>query len=150
MTTSTDQSYATLRAKWCQMQPRERDAAVAEQVMGIKRRQVRVRATDIFADVWTHGVQTLADGQWTLEELQNYGAPRPYSTDPTADYAVLKHVRETWSVEDQCDFHNKLLLVWSSKYNSRSISFAQVSQHMRYEPGDYSFAAWAVKQQQPT
>lgn len=60
-----------------------------------------------------------------------------YTSDPSADYEVLKHVRETWSAEQQNKFDDALediMIAHTGKYPNAWHSIL-------YEPGDWSRAA---------
>lgn len=58
-------------------------------------------------------------------------------TDPAADYAVLRHVRETWDTDAQYRFAQAL----AELYRPRKEGNHPI---LRYMPGDYSRAALAV------
>lgn len=98
------------------------DAEVAEKVMG-----------------W-HSVHTERHG----EEWHAYGLPPDkefdctpvpkFTTDPTADYAALARVRETWDYAARERMDTELARVWD----------ARGLEHLAYEPGDYSRAALAA------
>lgn len=93
---------------------RELDALVAKKVMG-----------------WIHG----PDG-WLIP----FGMPAKktglsqFTTDPSADYEVLKHVREHWNTAQLLHgFDSALVDIWNSR--------RRIETMVCYEPGDYSKAA---------
>lgn len=59
------------------------------------------------------------------------------SSDPAADYEVLRHVRETWDTDAQYQFAHAL----AELYRPRKEGNHPI---LRYMPGDYSRAALAV------
>ena len=81
---------------WEDLAPHERDALVAEHVMGV---------------------------------------PSAYSTDPSADYEVLRRVRETWDKHAKWSFREALWRIWTDR---EDIAHTAV---LLYQPGDYSIAA---------
>lgn len=146
---------------WEEMTERERDAAVAREVMGATvmhglnpfdgwsdlfevnpipydKRLVGPRCPEIWA-------QKTEDG-WDL-------VPR-YSTDPAADYEVLRHVRDTWGndcsegwSEEKWDaFRWKM---FENMRRNRRISNRNIDHIADYEPGDYAWAALEALRSRP-
>lgn len=79
-----------------------------------------------------------ADVTWSLSGKIDFACPH-YSTDPSADYRVLKHVREKWSDADFDRFDTMLDLILGEHESKRDTLFCS----SLYEPGDYSLAALA-------
>lgn len=96
------------------------DARVAEKVMGW---QWCSEATERPGDIWL-----------------------PHFTgDPTADYSVLVHVRETWIFSKRRAFARDLVKLWQTRVPlPNGEAEAMPGAAMRYLPGDYSRAALAV------
>lgn len=61
------------------------------------------------------------------------------TTDPSADYEVLKHVRETWPRSEWLEFSEALGDMWCKRATVEVETSFGVGG--RYEPGDYSRAA---------
>lgn len=76
--------------------------------------------------------------------------PAPYATDPTTDYLVLCHVRETWSNKSQFAHRNQLQSMWYDRGLEREKAAGKmlVFGPNQYEPGDYARAALAALEQQ--
>ena len=113
------------------MSERELDAEVARKVMGW---EVHFRNTAFWVDA--------ADANKLCDRvLASVGDWRP-STDPAADYEVLKHVREQWDAEPQAEFKAALEDIWQPRSRSRGglIHFYILA----YAVGDYSRAALAA------
>lgn len=68
------------------------DELIAEHVMGIKPRDVRVRGGDRAVRVWTDNPH-LSDGTHSGESLLLYGCVRPYSDEVEAAWEVVEWVR---------------------------------------------------------
>jgi hypothetical protein len=69
-----------------------------------------------------------------------------YSADPAADYAVLKHVRETWGIDEVFAFLNALQAAQSKRMRGASDNVPHgLSWQLFYEPGDYSRAAVSAR-----
>lgn len=133
-------------ATWDEMTPRERDAWVAENVMGWEREPDEQHPG---ANVAWFKPPVGQRGENTGTTILSSTA-KPFTTDASADYLVLQKVRETWTgepVETFCDAlfwiiqnedrkkrHGSTLMdpdwVWKSSW----IAW--------YEPGDYSHAAY--------
>ena len=98
---------------------REIDARVAELVMGWKPDKKNSGA-------WIPpGKEPLRSGYYTAQ-------PGSFTTDPAADYEVLKHVREKWGSTAVGHFIANLGDMWGERgYNCA----------LWYQPGDYNKAA---------
>lgn len=133
-------------ATWDEMEPRERDAWVAENVMGYV--WFRFRR----GDGSTHEILMQEFGKRQCEALKMHttvesgpcddsdtsGAPQ-YTTDASADYLVLKRVRDTWD--------EKMLWNFGQRFHGitgiRAVTDSQQGVFaVMYEPGDYSHAAY--------
>lgn len=125
---------------------RELDALVAEKVMGW---QWYVDLDDVASKI--HGYRYLHKGvpHWSRKASGNepiwhdhiYGLPE-FTTDPAADYEVLKHVRERWSLQDKTVFEDALSTLFADKFRrDRTGSIVSWNTSCLYEPGDYSMAA---------
>jgi hypothetical protein len=102
---------------------RELDALVADKVM-----------------CWTPA--DLTDGRilWAVPGNRTAWSVPPFTTDSSADYLVLKHVRENWSDLKLWDeFCIQLHILQSARSHPRGF-LPQWHQGM-YEPGDWSKAA---------
>ncbi len=64
------------------------------------------------------------------------------SKNPTDDYAVLKHVRETWGrdIVKMDHFRFLLTLVWRKRFVADD-STCHCPEELQYQPGDYARAA---------
>lgn len=62
--------------------------------------------------------------------------------DPTLDYRVLKHVRDTWGCDEVCRFRDELQKLWERRAEQRCVNGRYVCGPNQYEPGDYSHAAY--------
>jgi hypothetical protein len=100
------------------------------------RRELNERiATEILG--WRRSRAEYGEAPWILPDGVTAWTVRYFTTDPTADYEVLRHVRETWEQGMIHRYGEALYRIW----RHRSM-FMDVG--MRYEPGDYSRAALAV------
>lgn len=106
----------------------ELDARVAVEVMGWRRSS---RRSDHSNELWWDG----------LGEDSGITPLRPFSTDPTADYKVLKVARE-WPSEKKEAFCEALLDIWCCRSKTHGRRFWPLA--LYYEPGDYSRAALDV------
>lgn len=129
-----------MTAKWEEMQPRERDAWIAENVMGyvwfrFERRDGSRRATLMTETSKRQCEQISLDGCKVVagpcEEVDASGAPN-YTTNASDDYLVLEKVRETWNIVRITEFESRLFEL------QRHRSLPSIS----YQPGDYSHAAF--------
>ena len=77
-----------------------------------------------------HHPWTRPDG-WGFSDVPHFG------TDPSADYEVLKHVRETWSTEKFTLF----IKAFESRVSTHAAVPREVNSWAMYIPGDYSRAA---------
>jgi len=134
---------------WQEMEPRERDAWIAEHVMGF----VAYYGLDAYDGKQdTHSPYCL----WGTPEYiaswsdmfgessapngcePTYASLPHYTTDPAADYSVLEKVRDTWgdSTGFQTDrFIECLEFIWGMTHWGEANPIA-------YQPGDYSHAAF--------
>lgn len=122
---------------------RELDARVAELVMGWRRWVPPAIAP--YARLFEPGFNMARNG-WDqsdsapLYEVLDHDAPL-YTTDPSDDYEVLRHVRETWDTDAQYRFAHAL----AELYRPRKEGNHPI---LRYMPGDYSRAALAVMEEE--
>ena len=120
------------------MEPRERDAWGAEHVMGWQRVEIALNA-----------IATI-DNRFTPDFMGSYNGTRtvvhPYSTDASADYEILKKVRETWDWKWLMAFENHLVTVQESYAKDKDDpgSWHDFSQ-LLYQPGDYLHSAWLAE-----
>ena len=73
--------------------------------------------------------------------------PAPFTSNVATDYRTLCHVRETWDLNRQADFLQKLADIWGTKMNDqygKPQDTVWCVSELRYEPGDYSLAALQV------
>lgn len=122
---------------------RERDAMVAEKVIGWPRHEVRIKGSTDTVTVWTDN-PAIADGVWSMNELRLYGTPPEYSTEVDADYAVLVKVRETWATEAKMVFARILRELWGSRPSWCECIFNNGDLPLAYLPGDYALASLAA------
>lgn len=101
---------------------REEDAEVAEKVFGLQ-----------INKLFTHD-----DYDPILVLAADNKPPAAYTTDPSADYEVLKHVRENWEDGPRLKFCDELNEIWASR---ALLSQWHNSWEQFYEPGDYAKAA---------
>ena len=127
----SDKEIETLRRE----KPQEFDALVAERVFGAKR---IATAEEIGMAVIQKApfIFTADDG----EVFTAFGSSkwRP-SIDPAADYAVLKHVRETWDIVRLRSLRYQQFLVVQQRDGVSGKDWWDVI--LNYQPGDYSAAA---------
>lgn len=69
---------------------RELDALVAEKVMGVPRREIRIKGETNTHPVWTES-RWFQDGQQDRYQMEAFGGPKPYSTDVAAAWALAQH-----------------------------------------------------------
>ena len=122
-----DTDYATMPAGL------ELNALIAEKVMG-----------------WRHdsaGYWLDADGEQVAWSAQNVRAaiyPEAVwspSTDPTADYEVLCHVRKTWTPVAISRFAWELAMLWEARVDNKSVVAARAfAGDINYLPGDFARA----------
>jgi hypothetical protein len=134
---------------WDEMEPRERDAWVAEHVMGWTwiaywkgaKRDVRVRA--LFEPGKCLGKIDDPECPWGCitpagdEPAEIYSGAQ-FSADANADILVLKHIAATWPHEKTNAFVNALTTIRWPRSNV-SVAF---SLELFSEIGDYSHAAY--------
>lgn len=128
---------------------RELDAKVAEKVMGWKLFPVGYEGTDdetpeqkdYDIELRKAGIETVGWYAWTGSNVflwsDSLGECYKFTCDVSADYMVLKHVRETWTDRQKDDFDNALediMIEKHAKYPNQWFSIL-------YEPGDWSRAA---------
>lgn len=63
-----------------------------------------------------------------------------YTSDPAADYEVLRRVRETWSYALNAEFARQLERMWKDRLYAGAIGPFS-SWACSYQPGDYARAA---------
>lgn len=85
--------------------------------------------------------ESFSDDKWLGVSL-----PNPFKSADD-DYAVLKHVRETWdgSLKEQSKqlaFGAELIRIWNGRCSTGDFIYPSVM----YKPGDYAVAACRVKQ----
>lgn len=122
---------------------REVDAKVAELVMGWGWFLIHSGGFAYLCDPKSDGLTGFINGQDKpapvgTERLDDVETSFPFlpefTTDPTADYAVLVRVRETWDYAARERMDTELARVWD----------ARGLEHLAYEPGDFSKAALAA------
>ena len=124
---------------------RELDAEVAEKVMGWKK-----------GDKWQTPVMDLrGDERRSLDHLRRRNWYRPdgaksffdaiphYTTDPSADYEVLKHVRDNWRGDLWTLFRQELASILIAREQAAEDETESIITNcaVLYKPGDYSRAA---------
>lgn len=68
------------------------DIAIAEKVMGVPRRAIRVKGSTEYVTVWSDS-PWFHDGQQLKTALQEYGKPRPYSTEIAAAWTIVEKLK---------------------------------------------------------
>ena len=101
------------------------DAKTAEMVMGF------VPLQDFPSQAWR-----TQDNEVRTTDVTSFNRFSP-SVDCNSDYEVLKHVRETWTLEQVKDFHRELSKLWEQESE-------WPGSYMAYKPGDYSRSALNV------
>jgi hypothetical protein len=144
----------TASKTWEEMAPRERDAAVAREVIGLSHVMHGLDPMDGWATVPEINPipydPRMADRGciegWYHRTEDGWSHVPHYSTSAAADYAVLKHVRETWGLSAQCDkawaFQNRLQEMWLAR--RPGVLAPPYIVACLYEPGDWSRAALAA------
>lgn len=137
---------STAHEKWAAMTARERDAWVAEHVIGWRwitdGRRCLLQPPERIATMLPEYVfmfSQIADKVWEI-----HGLVPSYTTDASADYLVLTHVRETWDESALRAFawHFHSITGLRSRTDAQRAVFA-----LMYEPGNYSHAAYLVIQE---
>ena len=143
----------TAKAKtWDELtDPRERDAAVAERVMGWEWRTYGPGFSHSGHIRWMDRpdapngpcgpdiVTATGDEPAAVDGLR--WVPK-FSTDPAADYAVLEHVRREWLFSRRQAFVRALHETWRARPLGPGKPQAWPDCAMEYRPGDYSEAAY--------
>jgi hypothetical protein len=152
------------------MTERERDAAVAECVMGRRfwserRGDYKLAVMDVrlagypkgsWHEPWkmsrSKSTERYERISWSEAAAMGYHGTGPahYTTDPADDYLVLGHVRENWDEMEVLKFSQSLdfiqktrALEYDASHGSiRSAFIGTVQIVMFMEPGDYSHAAF--------
>lgn len=106
---------------------RDLDRAVAERVFGRDPLQAR------------HGLHEDGDIEYHWGYPAGHSTAPHYSTDPVADYEVLRHVREKWTDAKSTAFVKACYDLWN-----RERGTIGEAAWVDYEPGDYSRAALAA------
>jgi hypothetical protein len=75
---------------------RELDAIVAERVMGIAPRDVRIKGETNTVRIYSDNL-ALADGLWERKDLEWYGSPPRYSTQIETAWQLVERMRELGS-----------------------------------------------------
>ncbi len=122
------------------MDPRARDAMVAERVFGFSwwLSSVTRRRAIFPAQKVPQWFQERAEGNEPFCSDHDLTVPR-YSTDPAADYAVLEKVRTTWSPVQRQQFADALWELWQGRAG-RGIE-SSLAVPTVYAPGDYALAS---------
>lgn len=107
------------------MNDRILDARVARRIMGWKPHIVQERRSNTRADAAN---PMIPDVPW-------------YTSDPAADYEVLKRVRATWSPALNVEFARQLERIWKDRFYAGMTLPLLSSWVCCYQPGDYSRAA---------
>jgi hypothetical protein len=138
MATTSEEAAKPEAFDWDAATARERDCWVAEKVMGW--RQVSIPPVE-HAFAKCEGREP-DPGPWRVmpgyDPITALKSVPEYTTDPAADYEVLKRVRETW--EDTSDFHHALSEIWGFRH-FRTKHMLWVNP-LLYEPGDWAHAAY--------
>lgn len=135
----------TTRAEVLKLVGCELDAAVAERVMGWL-----VVVSDDGEDWyerqvtrWPCLIQHREGGQWLSRHdrvgMSGHDENWSPSSDSAADYAVLKHVRETWDGARVARFERAIESILGGR--DRYAGNWKLLPLLLYEPGDYSLAA---------
>lgn len=111
---------------------RELDARVAEFVMGIHLIHDTAQVPDYYRGMGPYWAPPVGEPGFA----EHWPIPH-YTSNPAADYEVLRRVRETWLHNEQYLFANAL----AELYRPRKEGNHPI---LRYIPGDYSRAALAV------
>ena len=122
--------------KWEDMEPRERDAWVAESVMGWR---PYWETAPLEGEIWM-----LPPGK--SHAVESEIAP-PFTTDASADYLVLQKVREMWACPAAKRNERSLLYMFAEhlheiQYARKDGCMGNEITPVFYEPGDYSHAAY--------
>ena len=117
---------------WEAATPRERDAWVAENVMGYDMANPPI--IPVF-DFTGRPFRELIDDWWPT-----------FTTDPSADYAVLKHVRETWGKVELYLFDNAVLGLLGKPLGPY---LSRPTYYVHYTPGVWSHAAYLTLTSEP-
>ena len=128
---------------------RELDAAVAEVIFGWRWYAAAWGSLRFLGNPnWTedspetpHWPLTEASTKLPLCDDWQRSVPR-YTTDPTADYSVLKHCRDNDSDGEWTEFGCSLYDLWHSR-SARGMNASGGLTWMPYEPGDYAKAKLA-------
>jgi hypothetical protein len=108
---------------------RELDAKVAENVLGFPR---------------TSSNQLCPPGTKMPPHWHALACVSNFTTNASADYEVLKHVRETWDRHKQESFTGRLNDLWTARNKyPEAWMYEELDQNcpLFYEPGDFSKAA---------
>jgi hypothetical protein len=131
---------STATEKWAAMTARERDAAVAQSVMG-----------------WVAFPYSMPDGKGGWEtrlcppsnvHITTCDTFPRYTTDPSADYEVLKRVRESKWIDDREEAYNMFWNSLAEILRSRDPYYRDTENQnelyymLEYRPGDFSHAAF--------
>lgn len=143
---------------WEEMEPRERDVWVAEHVMGWEWIVMRVPEGPFryLCPPDRETAEVCRIPEWVETSDHDWRGPRAngdervtsqtgrmmrYTTDASADYEVLRHVRETWGPKAASEFMDGATSIWAARRAAmyRGLSYNDA---LMYEPGDYSHAAY--------
>lgn len=136
-------STKTAAETWVEMGPRERDAWVAEHVLGWKRESEEQHPG---ANVAWFVPSPKFRGTGTGTTVHASTA-MPHSSTADADYEVLKHVRETWGEPGARRNERSLLYMFAEylheiQYPRKDGCMGLELTPVFYKPGDYSAAAY--------
>jgi hypothetical protein len=143
---------------WESATARERDAWVAEHVMGLLQvkmsrswrdpetgeEQIHVEDDDEHPDMTSFGNEPCPSHISEFSSFTCDAAREPvpnYTTDPAADYLVLEKVRETWDTETLEAFAHGLYATWVER-DPKQHEFKSSVVWLPYQPGDYSHSAF--------
>lgn len=118
---------------WDEMEPRERDAWIAVNVMGWTLADRRQMGWGDGPDVWLTG-----EDRDDPNSNPTHQDPK-FTTDASADYLVLVRVRETWGPNAFVEYSVRLQRLLTLRLTSKHPLCGAM---MFYEPGDYSKAAY--------
>ena len=84
---------------------------------------------------------------WAARFVTGANGPPAYSTDPRAEYDLLRHVRETWPVGDLADFAETLWAIYRDRSRREPDCAREIGGHdalhvCYHRIGDYAHAAY--------
>lgn len=129
---------------WDEMHPRERDAWIAEHVMGYVWFRYHSRGKNrgvLMTEFGKNQCEQLTQSPPTSEvdDWRDTSIAPSYTTDAAADYLVLARFRDSCDTSQACEFVNEVGNIWHARYKAK-IDVPRGC--IQYEPGDYSHAAF--------